>query len=196
MSDRNDTGAGSTDDAGSPNAELPVQPPLTAEEARVLGCLIEKESATPEAYPLTQNACQTACNQKTSRNPVMQLTPGEAGHTVNQLRDRGLVRASFHGRAERYEQRLSNRLELDLQAAAALCVLMLRGPQTLGEIRTNSARLAEFPDLGAVNDTLELLMAREPALVQRLPRATAPCTRARPTVPASPSDHLPTPPQR
>ncbi len=149
----------------------PAQPRLTRAEARVLGALMEKQRTTPDYYPMTLAALVQACNQKTSRNPVMQLTPGEAGHTVNQLRDRGLVRAIFHGRAERYEQRLVNQLELDPQEAAALCVLMLRGPQTLGEIRTNSARLAEFPDLGAVNDALELLMAREPALVQRLPRA-------------------------
>jgi uncharacterized protein YceH (UPF0502 family) len=162
MADQSDFETGST---------AAAQPLLTRVEARILGALMEKQRTTPDYYPMTLNALVQACNQKTSRDPVMQLTPGEAGHTVNQLRDRGLVRASFHGRAERYEQRLTNHLELDLQEAAAVCVLLLRGPQTLGEIRTNSARLAEFPDLGAVTDTLELLMAREPALVQRLPRA-------------------------
>ncbi len=161
--------------ADQPDTEIehtaPAQPLLTPVEARILGALMEKQRTTPDYYPMTLNALVQACNQKTSRNPVMQLTPGEAGHAVNQLRDRGLIRASFHSRAERYEHRLANQLELDPQEAAALCVLMLRGPQTQGEIRTNGARLADFPDLAAVNDTLELLMAREPALVQRLPRA-------------------------
>ena len=162
MADQFDTEAENTE---------PAQALLTPVEARILGALMEKQRATPDYYPMTLNALVQACNQKTSRSPVMQLTPGEAGHTVNQLRDRELIRASFHGRAERYEQRLTNRLELDLREAAALCVLILRGPQTLGEIRTNSARLTEFPDLGSVSETLELLMAREPALVQRLRRA-------------------------
>lgn len=146
-------------------------PLLTAVEARILGALMEKQRTTPDYYPLTLNALVQACNQKTSRDPVMQLTQGEVGHSVNQLRDRELVRAGFHGRAERYEQRLTGQLKLDRQETAALCVLMLRGPQTLGEIRTNSARMAEFDDLSAVGDALESLMSREPPLVACLPRS-------------------------
>jgi len=147
------------------------QPMLSAVEARILGVLMEKQKTTPDYYPLTLNALVQGCNQKTSRNPVMNLSAGEVGHVVNRLRDRQLVRASQVSRAERYEHRLSRVLELDEQEQAALCVLMLRGPQTLGELRTNSARMAEFPELEAVGDVLDLLMARDPPLVARLPRS-------------------------
>lgn len=145
---------------------------LTPVEARVLGVLMEKRRTTPDNYPLTLNALLQGCNQKTSRNPVMNLEHGELGHTVNLLRDRGLIHAGFSGgRAERYEHKMAGALELERQEQAALCVLMLRGPQTLGELRTGASRLAEFADLAAMNDSLELLMAREPPLVTRIPRA-------------------------
>lgn len=147
-------------------------PMFTPMEARVLGVLMEKRRTTPDNYPLTLNALVQGCNQKTSRSPVMSLTPGEVGHTVNLLRDRALIHASFFGgRAERYEHKMAGALELDQQAQAAMCVLMLRGSQTLGELRTNASRLAEFADLAAMGQTLELLMAREPPLVIRIPRA-------------------------
>jgi uncharacterized protein YceH (UPF0502 family) len=157
-----DTEVGTPDDSG--------QPMLSSVEARVLGVLMEKQKTTPDYYPLTLNALVQGCNQKTSRDPVMSLSAGEVGHIVNRLRDRELVRASLFSRAERYEHRLSRALGLGEQEQAALCVLMLRGPQTAGELRTNSGRMAEFTDLGAVSDTLELLIAREPPLVVRLPR--------------------------
>jgi uncharacterized protein YceH (UPF0502 family) len=143
---------------------------LSAVEARILGVLMEKQKTTPDYYPLTLNALVQGCNQKTSRSPVMNLSAGEVGHVVNRLRDRSLVRASLFSRAERYEHRLSKALGLDAHEQAVLCVLMLRGPQTLGEVRTNSGRMAEFADLQAVSDTLELLMARDDPLVVRLPR--------------------------
>lgn len=157
-----ETELGTPDDSG--------QPMLSAVETRVLGVLMEKQKTTPDYYPLTLNALVQGCNQKTSREPVMNLSAGEVGHVVNRLRDRGLVRASQFSRAERYEHRMSKVLGLDEQEQAALCVLMLRGPQTPGELRTNSGRMAEFADLEAVSDTLELLMAREPPLVMRLSR--------------------------
>ncbi len=146
------------------------QPLLTQVEARVLGCLMEKQRSTPDQYPLTLNGLVTACNQKTSRSPVMRLEVGEVGHTVNLLRDRALVHASFSGRTERYDHRMTGHFKLDRQQQALLCVLMLRGPQTLGELRTNAARLADFADLGAVGDTLRALEEREPPLVVELPR--------------------------
>lgn len=148
-----------------------VQPLLDVLETRVLGALMEKQRTTPDNYPMTLNALVQACNQKTSRHPVMQLQPGEVGHTLGQLRDRDLIRAAFSGRAERYEQRLATFLKLDRQEQALLCVLMLRGPQTLGELRTNASRMADFADLAAVNDALELLQAHEPPLLVHLPRA-------------------------
>ena len=103
------------------------QPEFSALEGRILGVLMEKQRTTPDYYPMTLNALVQACNQKTSRNPVMNLSEGEVGHTLNQLRDRKLVLAAFSGRAERYEQRLSKALDLDRQEQALLCVLLLRG---------------------------------------------------------------------
>ena len=147
-----------------------IEPLLSPLEARVLGALLEKQRTTPDYYPLTLKALVQACNQKTSRYPVMKLSEGEVGHTVNRLRDRELVRSAFSGRAERYEQRLAKALVLDRPEQAALCVLLLRGAQTQGELRINTSRMAEFDDLAAMNDTLGRLLARVPPLVKRLPR--------------------------
>lgn len=143
---------------------------LTPIEARVLGCLMEKERTTPDQYPLTLNGLVTACNQKSARDPVMKLTPGEVGHCVGQLRDRGLVHASFNGRSERFDHKLTGHFMLDRQQQALLSVLMLRGPQTTGEMRTNSARLAEFDSLAAVQTSLDQLAHHNPPLVRELPR--------------------------
>lgn len=143
---------------------------LTPVEARIIGCLMEKQRTTPEQYPLTLNALVNACNQKSSRHPVMQLEVGEVGHTVNRLRDRGLVHASFAGRTERYDHKMVGTYHLTRQEQAILTVLMLRGPQTPGELRINTGRMAEFPSLEAVADTLQALMDRSPALVVELPR--------------------------
>ena len=161
MTDRDAAGA-----AGSPLR--PIE--LTPAEARVIGCLMEKQRTTPEQYPLTLNALVNACNQRSSRHPVMQLEIGEVGHTVNQLRDQGLIHASFSGRTERYDHKMVGTFHLSREEQAVLTVLMLRGPQTLGELRINAARMAELPDLGAVGDALRALMERSPALVKELPR--------------------------
>jgi hypothetical protein len=136
----------------------------------VLGCLMEKQRTTPDAYPLTLNALVQACNQKTSRKPVMRLEAGEVGHTVNQLRDRGLIHASFAGRAERYDHKMASNYHLSRQEQALVCTLVLRGPQTEGELRINAVRMAEFADLQALEGTLTGLAEREPPLVTRLPR--------------------------
>ncbi len=143
-------------------------PMLTPVEARVLGALMEKRWTTPDAYPLTLNALVTACNQKTSRHPVMHLDPGEVGHTVNQLRDRDLVHSSLSTRAERFEHKMAGALDVQRHALALLCSLMLRGPQTAGELRGTSARMAEFDNLEAVHAELQALMERQPPLVMRL----------------------------
>jgi uncharacterized protein YceH (UPF0502 family) len=146
------------------------KPDLTPVEARVLGCLMEKQRTTPDVYPLTLNALVQACNQKTSRNPVMRLETGEVGHTVNWLRDRGLIHASFTGRAERYDHKMASNYGLNREEQALLCALMLRGPQTEGELRANAGRMAELADLKAVAAILEGLTERDPPLVTRLPR--------------------------
>jgi hypothetical protein len=146
------------------------EPDLTPVEARVLGCLMEKQRTTPDVYPLTLNALVQACNQKTSRSPVMRLEAGEVGHTVNRLRDRGLIHASFTGRTERYDHKMVSTYRLDREKQALLCALMLRGPQTEGELRTNAGRMAEFASLQAVAESLADLADRDPPLVTRLPR--------------------------
>jgi uncharacterized protein YceH (UPF0502 family) len=143
---------------------------LSPLEARVLGCLMEKQRTTPDQYPLTLNALVTACNQKSARDPVMKLTPGEVGHCVGQLRDRGLVHASLTGRSERFDHKLTGHFMLDRQQQALLCVLMLRGPQTPGELRTHCARLADFDSLTAVQTSLDQLAHHNPPLVRELAR--------------------------
>ena len=148
-----------------------ADPVLTPVEARIIGCLMEKQRTTPEQYPLSLNALVSACNQKSSRYPVMHLDPGEVGRNVNRLRDRGLVHAGLASRTERYDHKMVGTYHLGREEQAVLAVLILRGPQTLGELRTNSGRMAEFADLGAVSDALSGLMERSPSLIMELPRA-------------------------
>lgn len=151
---------------------VPALPPLDAVEARVVGCLVEKAATTPEAYPLTLNALVVACNQKTSREPVMDLDPGEVGHALNALERRGLVKiAPASQRALRYEHRFDAIYGTTARQRAVLCALLLRGPQTLGELHARTDRLAEFPTLDDLRDTLDRLVQREPAQVVRLGRA-------------------------
>ena len=151
---------------------------LTANEARVIGCLMEKAVVTPEQYPLTLNALTNACNQKSARDPVMSLQQGVVQRTVRDLEAKHLVRIdeNFKSRVEKYIQRFCNTRFSDYQfdpaQYAIVCLLLLRGAQTPGELRARSGRLHEFADNGAVVDTLDGLMAREGGpLVVRLPRA-------------------------
>lgn len=149
----------------------PTFPVLDATEARIVGCLIEKAAITPEVYPLTVNAVVAACNQKTSRDPVMALETGEVANVLRRLESRGLVRlAPASQRASRYEHRFDAVYNVTARQRAVLCVMLLRGPQTLGELFTRSERIAEFPSLDDVRDTVERLAQREPALIVRLPR--------------------------
>lgn len=152
---------------------LPSQNPLTAEpltsiEARVLGCLIEKQATTPETYPLTLNAVVLACNQKTSREPVMNLTAGQVGQGMRVLEGRGLARLVMGSRADRWEQRAEKTLELVHGQLILLGLLLLRGPQTLNELLTRSGRMHEFDDVEQVQHNLERLAAR--GLVTLIPR--------------------------
>jgi uncharacterized protein YceH (UPF0502 family) len=141
-------------------------------EARIIGCLVEKAATTPEAYPLTENAILVACNQKTSREPVMQLEPGAVAHALRALEGRGLVKvAPSSQRALRYEHRFDAHWGTTARQRAVLCVMLLRGPQTLAELHTRTDRLAEFPSIDDVRDTIDRLIQREPALVVRVPRA-------------------------
>jgi hypothetical protein len=155
----------------SENADLPLDPPLSAEEARVLGCLIEKEAATPENYPLTQNATMTACNQKTSRNPVMKLDAGRVGQALRSLERRHLVASDFGARAQRYRHKVDGALRITAAQRVLLGLLLLRGPQTLSELYSRSERMHRFDDLDDVRYNLERLAGHDAPLVVHLPRA-------------------------
>jgi len=143
---------------------------LTPMQIRVLGCLIEKKETTPEQYPLTLNALRTACNQKTARDPVTTYSEGEVGHTVRELESLGLVREAWGARVAKYEHTAGKALGLQSKGLALLCPLMLRGPQTPGELKTNAHRLFEFDDLDDIQFVLQRLAEHEPPLVQSLPR--------------------------
>ncbi|MBB2806593.1 hypothetical protein GGR79_003488 [Xanthomonas arboricola] len=150
--------------------DAPSPPVLDTAQARVLGCLIEKEATTPDAYPLTVNAAQVAANQKTAREPVLNLQTGVVHHALRQLETLGLVRQQFSSRAERYEHRLGSVLDLTRQQVALIGLLLLRGPQTLGELFARSERLARFNDADDVRHHLDRLIQR--GLAVQLPRAS------------------------
>ena len=151
-------------------SDSPDLPLLTAAEARVLGCLIEKEATTPDAYPLTVNAAHVAANQKTARDPVMHLDPGDVHHALRQLDERKVAKQVFSSRAERYEHRAGAYFSLPQAQVALLGLLLLRGPQTVGELLARSERLAKFADAEDVRHHLDRLAKREPALAVQLPR--------------------------
>jgi uncharacterized protein YceH (UPF0502 family) len=151
---------------------------LTANEARIIGCLMEKSVITPELYPLTLNALTNACNQKSSRNPVMSLEPGIVQRSVHDLQAKQLVRIdeNFRSGVEKYAHRFCNEhlgeLQLDPAQFAIVCLLLLRGPQTPGELRAHSGRLHTFADNEAVVEALTGLMERDDKpLVVKLPRS-------------------------
>lgn len=146
-------------------------------QARVLGSLIEKEITTPEYYPLSLNALVNACNQKSSRDPVMQLAEVDVRSALFSLEELKLVSRSDDARVAKYEHRTREILNLRRPEIAVICLLLLRGPQTPGELRSRSERLYAFDDIGSVQSTLERLMREEAetgqprdALVSLLPR--------------------------
>ena len=152
---------------------------LTLNEARVIGCLIEKEITTPDQYPLSLNALTNACNQKTNRDPVLELAEAAVQQTVDALMKKYLVSdksAGYGGRVTKYKHRFCNTefgsLKFSKQELGILCVLLLRGPQTPGELRTRSNRLCDFADAAEVEAALQSLMTREDGpFIARLPRA-------------------------
>ena len=144
---------------------------LTDIEARVLGALIEKEITTPEYYPLSLNALLNACNQKSNRDPVMSLDESAVRAALRSLSDQYFARsAGTDSRVPQYEHRLSDQFNFHRHEIAVLCVMLLRGPQTPGELRTRTDRMYSFEDLDSVHSALNLLMKREPPLVALLPR--------------------------
>jgi uncharacterized protein len=148
-----------------------MAPQLSEIEVRVLGALVEKENTTPEYYPLSLNALVNACNQKSNRDPVMTLEEEAVRRALRSLSDQALVRsAGGDSRVPKFEHRLNELYNFHRHEIAVLCVLLLRGPQTPGELRTRAERMYAFEDLEAVHSALHLLMRREPPLAKILPR--------------------------
>ena len=146
---------------------------LTENEIRVLGALIEKQITTPEYYPLTLNSLTAACNQKNNRNPVMSLAEADVERALDSLREKNLAYV-FHGstsRVPKYKHVAPEVLQLSAAELAAMCVLMLSGPQTVGELRTRGARLYDFKGVEEVDETVHALATRESdPMVVKLPR--------------------------
>lgn len=144
---------------------------LTETEARILGSLVEKQLTTPEYYPLTLNALVNACNQKSSRDPVVSYSEAIVSEALENLRDRNLVYVYYGStsRVPKYKHMLPTVYELEPSETAVIDVLLLRGHQTLGELRTRTERLYNFENLGEVQETLDRLMRRDDPVVVKLP---------------------------
>lgn len=143
---------------------------LDATEVRVLGCLLEKEQATPEYYPLTLNSLVAACNQKSNRDPVMNLREPEVRGALDRLREDVLIWVQEGARSEKFEHNLSRRWRLEPQSKALITELLLRGPQTPGELRSRSSRLYPWSSLDELEATLRAMADEEEPLVMELPR--------------------------
>ena len=147
-----------------------MQLTLTPIEARVLGALIEKEITTPEYYPLSLNALANACNQKSNRDPALHLEENEIRRALNDLESQSLVRSVGDSRVTKFEHRLQDAFNFYRPETAIICELLLRGPQTPGELRTRASRMHPFEDLESVHSALQRLAKREPPMVVVLPR--------------------------
>ena len=141
-------------------------------EVRILGCLVEKELTTPEYYPLSLNSLTNACNQKSNRCPVVSFDEADVSKGLEGLQEKGLARKTLTAgsRVTKYMHTILDRFDLSKQEIAILCELMLRGPQTMGEIRTHAERMTLFEGLEEVEKNLQALMDYDPALVIKLPR--------------------------
>ena len=145
---------------------------LNSVEARVLGSLIEKDITTPDYYPLSLNALVNACNQKSNRDPLMDLDEDAVAQALRGLQEKGLARPAdnWDSRVTKYEHSLQEAFNFDRRETAVLCVLLLRGPQTPGELRGRSERMHRFDDLTEVQSAVQRLITREPSLVKMLSR--------------------------
>lgn len=147
----------------APDSPLPE---LSDKQARVFACLIEKHLATPNSYPLTNHSLMTACNQKTNRQPVMALTEGEVGHLSKELVELGLARIEYGSRTNKISHLAMRQLNMTREDIAVLCILMLREPLTLNEIKARTDRMVAFESIDKVNETVTALLARRyPPLV-------------------------------
>lgn len=142
--------------------------PLSPVEVRIIGCMVEKQRTTPDTYPLSLNALRTACNQSTNRDPVVDYDEATLGEALRSLADRRWIRSSTGGRAVKYRHMLAGQLSLPDDQLALLAVLMLRGPQTPGELKQRAERLSPFADVAAVLTAMDELIAR--GLAEAVPR--------------------------
>ncbi len=147
------------------------KPVFTPEESRVVACLMEKELTTPNSYPLTMNSLMLACNQKSNRDPVMNMTLGQVGQVINSLRDRDFARSDYGSRAEKLTHRARIKLMMDKEQQAVMTVLMLREPMTISDIQTRTARMVEFASTDQVHEVLTSLESRNTPLVVKIPAA-------------------------
>lgn len=154
---------------GDNNSEK-IEAYFTPLEARVIGSLMEKHLTTPQNYPLTTNSLANACNQKSNREPIMNLTEGQIGHTVNQLVERKLAGIEYGERANKITHRVCVKLDIDRKQQALLTVLLLRKPQTLNDLKTRTARMEGFSSVEEIQDTLNDMINREMPLVTLIPK--------------------------
>jgi uncharacterized protein YceH (UPF0502 family) len=144
---------------------------FTQLEARVIACLMEKHLTTPNNYPLTLNSLVLACNQKSNREPVLNLTQGQVEHTANVLRDRNLVGIDYAGRANHITHRVMNALNLDRKKQSILTVLMLRSPQTLNDLKMRTNRMVDFEDVNEIKNILDDMINTDESYIVQIPKA-------------------------
>jgi len=149
-----------------------IKPYFTSLEARVIACLMEKHLTTPKNYPLSMNSLVLACNQKSNREPVMNLTEGQVGHTVNQLKNRGLVGIDYGGRTNHISHRVMIELGLDRKKQSILTVLLLRHPQTLNDIKARTNRMDDFVDIDDIQSNLDQMMSGDKPLIIKIAKST------------------------
>lgn len=154
------------------NTPIEKEAYFNAQEARVIGALMEKHLTTPQNYPLTSNSLVNACNQKSNREPVMNLTEGQIGHTVNGLVERKLAGIDYGERANKITHRVCNELDLDRKQQALLTVMLLRSSQTLNDLKTRTVRMVEFDDLNDLHDTIGTMIDRDIPLVVLIPKGS------------------------
>ena len=143
---------------------------FTPMEARVVAALMEKHLTTPNNYPLTMNSLKNACNQKSNREPVMNLTEGQIGHTINELVERKLAGLEYGERANKITHRVCTELDIDRKQQAILTVLMLRHPQTLNDLKTRTARMTDFSSPEEVHNVITSMIEREKPLATLIPK--------------------------
>ena len=160
-----------TDLDESTNEDATTEQDVLSEiDARILGCLMEKQQTTPDQYPLTLNSLVLACNQKSNREPKMSLTEGDVGHCLRELESKGLVRIDIGSRAYRYEHSMTKAYLVDKPLQAVLTVMMVRGPQTINELYTRTQRTNLFTSASDIENALERLTERAEPLVKLIPR--------------------------